>query len=97
MRHPSKWPWICSLFMTIIILNLPLAIHAVDKIRMITAPELKAKVDKGEDVLIIDIRTGKEYEESHFRIKGTTRISIVSLEDRIKELPTDRPIIFYCS
>jgi len=97
MKQHIKWRWICSLFITITMLNLPLAIHAADNIRMIKAQELKGRIDKGEDILIIDIRTGKEYEESHFRIKGAIRISIVSLEDRIKELPTDRPIIFYCS
>jgi rhodanese-related sulfurtransferase len=78
-------------------LNLPFAVHAGDHDQMITAPELKARIDKGENILIIDVRTGSDYEGSKYKIKGAVRIPIVSVEAKITELPKDRPIIFYCS
>ncbi|TCP49266.1 adenylyltransferase/sulfurtransferase [Tamaricihabitans halophyticus] len=62
----------------------------------ITAKELKAKFDAGEDFALIDVREPHEYEIVN--IKGATLIP----KDRIlsgaalAELPQDKPIVLHC-
>jgi hypothetical protein len=71
---------------------------AGDDVPRMTVQELKARMDGGEDVLIIDVRTGSEYAGSKIKIKGALRIPLFQLEEsRYKELPQDKEIIAYCT
>jgi hypothetical protein len=97
MRRLLKGLFLSLLFILLNQLIVPAAFSATDVIPRITVQELKAKIDKGEDVVIIDVRAGREYEDSKIKIKGAIRIPIVKLEDRISELPRDREIITYCT
>jgi len=95
--------WICKVlffFISIVFLNLltvPAVFSAADDVPRITVQELKAKMDKGDDLVVVDVRTGNDYENSKLKIKGAVRISIVKIEDRYKELPKDKEIILYCT
>jgi hypothetical protein len=80
-----------------ILLAIPHVLFAADDLPKISIQELKSKMDDGEDILIIDVRSGEDYATSKVRIKGAIRIPIVVLEERQKELPKDREIITYCS
>jgi rhodanese-related sulfurtransferase len=75
----------------------PAAFSATDGVPRMTVQELKAKMDRGEDVLIIDVRTGNDYERSRIKIKGAMRISIVNMEDKARGLPKDKEIVTYCT
>jgi 3-mercaptopyruvate sulfurtransferase SseA len=75
----------------------PAAFSATDVVPRITVQELKAKMDKGEDIVIIDVRAGREYTDSKIRMKGAIRIPIVQLETRISELPRDKEVVTYCT
>jgi len=68
-----------------------------ENVPRITAQELKAKLDSGENVIILDTRLGAEWESSKIKIKNAIRMSIVQIEDRYKELPGDREIVTYCT
>lgn len=63
----------------------------------ITVKELKAKMDKGEDIVILDVRTSRSYMESKVKIKGAVRIDPAQIEKRYKELPMEKEIITYCT
>ncbi len=97
------WRWLCKglfLFLSIIFLNHltgPAVCSAADDIPRITVQELKAKIDNGGGLVIVDVRTGKDYEGSRIKIKGAVRIPIVQLEERYRELPVDKEIITYCT
>ncbi len=97
------WRWVFKgmLFFFIIIFSNHLAVpsifSATDNIPRITVQELKAKMDKGEDLVILDVRTGNDYEGSKIKIKGAVRMSIVNIEDRYKQLPKDKEIVTYCT
>jgi rhodanese-related sulfurtransferase len=80
-----------------IILVIPHVSFAEDNVPRITIQELKSKMDNGEKILIIDVRTGEDYASSKVKIKGAVRIPVNALEERQKELPKDREIITYCS
>ena len=97
MRRLLKW-LLLSMFLALLNqLIVPVALSATDAVPIITVQELKAKMDKGEDVVIIDVRAGREYEDSKIKIKGAIRMSIVKIEDRYKELPKDKEIVTYCT
>ncbi len=60
----------------------------------ITATELKAKQDAGEDFLLVDVRETGEFEI--VRIPGAVLIPKGDLPARLSSLPTDKPIVLYC-
>jgi predicted sulfurtransferase len=97
MRRLLKGLFISLFFVLLNQLIASVVLSATDVVPRITVQELKAKIDKGEDVVIIDVRAGREYEDSKIKIKGAVRIPIVKLEDRISELPRDKEIITYCT
>ncbi|HBH87667.1 MAG TPA: hypothetical protein DDY17_08735 [Syntrophaceae bacterium] len=83
-------------FLPLLLLNqLAMTCSANDSVPKITVQELKAKLDRGEDVVILDTRTGRDYADSKIKIKGAIRIPIVQLESRYRELPADREIVIY--
>jgi adenylyltransferase/sulfurtransferase len=60
----------------------------------ITAAELKAMQDNGDDLLLVDVREPGEYEI--VRIPGSVLIPKGDLPAHLAELPQDRPVIVYC-
>lgn len=74
-----------------------LVIAADDGVPRITKEELKAKMDKGQDVIVLDVRTGRSYDGSNVKIKGAMRIAPDDVETRYTELTKDREIITYCT
>jgi len=97
MRQLLKLLLLSLLFVLLNQLIVPAVFSATDAVPRITVQDLKAKMDKGEDIVIIDVRAGREYEDSKIKMKGAIRISIVQLENRINELPRDKEIITYCT
>lgn len=51
-------------------------------------------VTGGEDYIILDVRNQDEYEEGH--IEGAVLIPVSELEDRLDEIPGNKPVITYC-
>lgn len=72
-------------------------IAAGDGVTRITKEELKAKLDKGEKIIILDVRTKSSYNGSAIKIKGDVRKDTNMAESWYKELPIDREIITYCT
>ena len=67
------------------------------RMKGMSAREVKAKVDAGEDVFLLDTRGPAEYEQMRLGI-GEVLIPLGALRKRMGELPTDkdREIICYC-
>ena len=61
----------------------------------ITAEELRDKLDAGENLLIIDLRSALQAESSS--IPGALRISTEELAERHGDIPRDRDVILLCS
>ncbi len=61
----------------------------------ITAEELKDKLDRKADVIVVDARSKDSFERGH--IKGAISMPLEDVEERHKELPRDKEIIFYCT
>ncbi|HEX7086657.1 MAG TPA: molybdopterin-synthase adenylyltransferase MoeB [Vicinamibacterales bacterium] len=60
----------------------------------ITVTELKARMDRGDDVFVLDVREPHEYEIN--RIPGSTLIPLGDLPERFPELDANREIITQC-
>ena len=60
----------------------------------ITAPELAQMLDRGDDLLLVDVREPAEYEI--VRIPGGVLIPKADLPARLSELPQDKPVVLYC-
>lgn len=63
----------------------------------ITVDEVKKRMDKGDSILFIDTRNPKAWGESDVKLPGALRIHFSELDNRLKELPHNRPIIAYCT
>jgi rhodanese-related sulfurtransferase len=57
------------------------------------ADELKAKLDKGEKVLVIDVRSDEEVKAGG-SIPGAIHIPMEQLEARMKDVPKDVQLVF---
>jgi rhodanese-related sulfurtransferase len=54
-----------------------------------------ARLEAGEDIYLLDVRTPEELEE-HGMIAGAVNIPIDELEARLSEVPKDKEIVTYC-
>ena len=57
--------------------------------------EVKARLDAGEKLFLLDVRNPDEVVE-HGKIEGAVNIPIDELEARLSEVPMDQPIVTYC-
>ncbi|MBI1358366.1 MAG: molybdopterin-synthase adenylyltransferase MoeB [Acidobacteria bacterium] len=64
------------------------------KLSEITPLELKAKLDAGEPIFVLDVREPHEYEIA--RIEGTTLIPLGQLARRVEELDSTADIVIHC-
>jgi rhodanese-related sulfurtransferase len=60
----------------------------------ITADDLREKMEKGEDFLLLDVRTPGEHAAD--AIEGSRLLPVQELSARVRELPRDKEIIVYC-
>ena len=60
----------------------------------IASPDLFAKIDAGEDMLIIDIRQAKDYAEGH--LKGAVNVPYQDVPAALDKIPDDKPVFVNC-
>lgn len=61
---------------------------------MIGVPDLFAKMDAGEDMLIIDIRAAEDYAAGH--LKGAVNVPYATVGESLDIIPDDVPIFVNC-
>jgi adenylyltransferase/sulfurtransferase len=60
----------------------------------LTVEELKGRLDRGEDVFILDVRNPEEFRIC--RIPGSTLIPLPALPQRVGELDRGRELVVHC-
>lgn len=65
-----------------------------DQLQEITATELKGRLDRGDEIQIIDVREPNEYEIA--RIPNTKLIPLGQVVERMSEIGSDRETIVHC-
>lgn len=65
----------------------------------ITVEQVRDKITKKEDIILIDVRTAPEFEGSLGHLPGAILIPFADLESRIEEIEEykNKEIILYCS
>jgi len=61
----------------------------------ITPGELQSKLDAGEDVFVVDLRSRREFDED--AIPGAMHMPTEELAERHGDIPRDRDVILFCS
>ena len=83
------------LMVGIFICILPHTLNAADAPRM-GKDELKKLLDN-TDVIILDVRTQVDWEQSEYKIKGAKRLEDVDAVDGFVTNPKDKTIVLYCA
>mgnify|MGYP000869424055 CR=1 FL=1 len=68
---------------------------ATTSVAQIGVADLKAQLDRGERMLLLDVRSAEEYaNDGH--VASSTLIPLPELAGRLSELPADTPIVCIC-
>jgi hydroxyacylglutathione hydrolase len=67
--------------------------RALETIPQITSGELAERLRAGE-VAVLDVRGRAEWEAGH--LPGVENVPVGHLEDRLEEIPRDRPLVVHC-
>jgi rhodanese-related sulfurtransferase len=67
------------------------------RVARITPDELLEKLQKGEDVMIVDLRNALDIASVAMKLPGALHMSPEELDARHQEIPRDRDIILYCT
>ncbi len=62
----------------------------------ISVQELKEKIDKGEDFILLDVREPNEYQYSRIKEKEAMLVPLMSLPKVLDKLPKDKDIYVIC-
>jgi hydroxyacylglutathione hydrolase len=66
-----------------------------EQLGLLTVQELKKRLDRGDDLFVLDVREKGKWDEGH--IEGARHIYAGHIERRLDEMPTDRPIVVACN
>ena len=67
------------------------------RVARITPEQLKAEMDSGADLLIVDLRHALDDEAEPRTLPGAVRLPAEKLEERGGELPRGKTVVLYCS
>ena len=67
------------------------------RVARITPEELRAELDAGADLVIVDLRHLMDDESEPRMLPGALRLPAEELEQRGAELPHNKPLVLYCS
>lgn len=67
----------------------------IESLPLLSVHKLKDKLDRREELLVLDTRGQEEWNKGH--IEGTLNIYVGHLEQRIAEVPRDKPVVVICN
>jgi len=67
------------------------------RIARITPLELQRKLEAGENIVVVDLRSSAAFEAEPEKLPGALHMSPEELEQRHQEIPRDRDIVLYCT
>jgi hydroxyacylglutathione hydrolase len=67
----------------------------VEHLQVLTVHELKAKIDRREQLTILDDRGENEWNKGH--IKGAQHIYVGHIQESMADIPKDKPVAMFCN
>ncbi|MGH7148750.1 MAG: rhodanese-like domain-containing protein [Nitrospiraceae bacterium] len=64
-----------------------------EEITRLTVEEVKARLDGGEPLILVDVRKESVYARAH--IRGAICLPVTDLEARLDQLPAAKHLVFY--
>lgn len=92
-QHITARGWLWGLTLLSLLL-LPLRSQAT--VATMTTDELKAKLGSS-DVVIVDVRLGKDWKASESKIKGAVRVEKDNIDNLASTYSKDKTLVFYCA
>ena len=83
-----------KIFFLVLLAGLLLTTVATATMQNISASDMQRIMKQTPDIYLLDVRTLGEYVQK--RIKGAHLLPIDQVQQRINELPKNKPIIVYC-
>jgi len=71
-------------------------VAAAEEAPRMSREELKAMLDN-PDLVIVDVRRGKDWDASEFKVKGAMRMDPDQFESWKGQLPKDKTLVLYCA
>jgi rhodanese-related sulfurtransferase len=85
------------LILLAISLSLSIAATAMAQQDLRITKEELLKILDNPDLVILDVRLGKDWNASEFKIKGAVRRDPLNIDKWANEIPKDKTIVFYCA
>ena len=63
----------------------------------LTPQEVKRRMDAGEPLAFVDVRSPKAWDSSDAKIPGAIRVPPAEAEQHLGEIPRDQTVITYCT
>ena len=92
-KSGSILPWALSLTLLGVLLHAAVARAAVEKM---TKEDLRTMLGSPE-VVIVDVRLGKDWKASEEKIPGAIRVEPAAVESLTTTYPKDKTLVFYCA
>ncbi len=67
------------------------------RVARISPEELKRKLDGGEEIAVVDLRSSIEFETDAMKVPGAIHMLPGELEQRHEEIPRNRDVVLYCT
>jgi hydroxyacylglutathione hydrolase len=67
----------------------------MESLTLLSVGQLKEKIERGEDLLVLDVRDDAEWNMGH--IRGSFHIYVGHIEERLAEIPAAKPVAVLCS
>ncbi len=82
--------------LSLAIMGILAAFAAADEVPRMTKEQLKALLDD-PDVVVLDVRRGKNWKESEKKIKGAVRENPKRFKSWAHKYPKDKTLVLYCA
>jgi rhodanese-related sulfurtransferase len=82
---------LCAVFLLV---SFSAAISA--DVKRMTKEKLKALLEKG-DVVVLDVRSGRDWKSSEFKIQKAVRLDVKELASWAKKYPKEKTMVVYCA
>ena len=95
MRIRQPIPYVLLFALTLLLTSAGISQAGTD-VPLMTTDELKAMLDD-PDLLILDVRRGKDWKSSEFKIKGATYAKPDAYDTWANTYPKTKKIVLYCA
>ena len=86
-----------TLIMIVMLMVAAMAVTAwAEDVERMSVTELRAQID-AEDLVVIDVRRGSDWDASEFKIQGAIRVDPKDVEAGIADLDKTKRYVLYCA